>query len=138
MGSGNWVWEVARQSRVRAALPVGSYLDIKRHLDIKEVLVFPQMPSHLVFGVLQVILQLPDGVLQRQGCLGTCFGAGTSPAGFLFCPLQRQGSCHGQLVHDGASHQEFGTKKSHVNKHGETGRAPCMDCKHAEGRDFKH
>lgn len=71
--------------QVRAALPVGSYLNIKCHLDIKQVLVLPQVPSHLVLGVSQVVLQLHDGVLQRQGCSGPCFGAGTSPAGFLLC-----------------------------------------------------
>lgn len=46
------------------ALPVGSYLDIQGHLDVQQVLVLPQVPGHLGFGVAQVILQLPDGVLQ--------------------------------------------------------------------------
>lgn len=128
VGSGDWAWEVARQSRVRAALPVGSYLDIKGHLDIKQVLVLPQVPSHLVFGVSQVVLQLPDGVLQRQGCSGPCFRAGTFPTAFLLCPSQRQGSGNGQLVRDGASHQELGTKKSPVNRDEEAGSAPAMAC----------
>lgn len=79
----DWVWEVAKQSRVRAALPVSSYLNIKGHLDIKQVLVLPQMPSHLTFGVSQVILQLPNCVLQRQVCSETCFGGVTSLMGFL-------------------------------------------------------
>ena len=126
MGSGDWAWEVARQSRVRAALPVGSYLDIKGHLDIKQVLVLPQVLSHLVFGVSQVVLQLPNGVLQRQGCTGPCFGAGSFPTGFLLCPSWRQGSCNGQFVHDGTSHQELGTMKSHANRDEEAGRAPGM------------
>lgn len=107
MRSGDWAWEVARQSRVRAALPVGSYLDIQGHLDIKQVLVLPQVPSHLIFGVSQVILQLPNGVLQRQWHSGLCLGAGTSPTGFLLCPLQRQGSCNGQLVPLGPSDHEI-------------------------------
>lgn len=119
---------MARQRRVRAALPVGSYLDIKGHLDIKQVLVLPQVPSHLIFGVSQVILQLPDGVLQRQGHSGPHFVAGTSPTDFLFCLSQTQGNCSGNLVHNGTSHQQLGTMKSHSNGDEEAGRAPGMTC----------
>lgn len=138
LGSGDWAWEVARQSRVRAALPVGSYLNIKCHLDIKQVLVLPQVSSHLVFGVSQVILQLPDGVLQRQRCSVPHFGAGTSPVGLLLCPLQSQGSCNGQLVHNDTSHQEPGIVKSHANRDGEAGRAPGMECECVEEGGFNH
>lgn len=120
---------LARQRRVRAALPVGSYLDIKGHLDIKQVLVLPQVPSHLIFGVSQVILQLPDGVLQRQGHSGAHFVAGTSPTGFLLCLSQTHRNCNGNLVCNGTSHQQLGTMKSHANRDEEAGRAPGMTCK---------
>lgn len=120
---------LARQRRVRAALPVGSYLDIKGHLDIKQVLVLPQVPSHLIFGVSQVILQLPDGVLQRQGHSGAHFVAGTSPTGFLLCLSQTHRNCNGNLVHNDTSHQQLGTMKSHANRDEEAGRAPGMTCK---------
>lgn len=47
--------------------PVGGDLNIKCHLDIKQVLVLTQVTGHLPLGALQFVVQLVDSLLQTQG-----------------------------------------------------------------------
>lgn len=46
--------------------PVGGDLNIKRHLDVEQVLVLTQVTSHLPLGALQFVVQLVDGLLETQ------------------------------------------------------------------------
>lgn len=46
--------------------PVGSYLDIQGHLDIEEVLVLPQVLSHLTLQVPQLSIQVANGILLQM------------------------------------------------------------------------
>ncbi len=49
-----WVW------------PVGCDLDVQRHLDVQQVLVFTQMTGHLTFGAPQSRFQLLNSVLDKR------------------------------------------------------------------------
>lgn len=44
-------------------VPVSCNLNVKGHFDIEQVLVLPEVARHLVLGVPQVTLQLPNAVL---------------------------------------------------------------------------
>lgn len=46
--------------------PVGCDLDVQSHLDVEQVLVFPQMLGHLALQVPQLGVQLANGVLLHQ------------------------------------------------------------------------
>lgn len=48
---------------VLSDLPICRYLNIKSHLDIQQILVLPQVTSHLTFSAPQLILQLRYAIL---------------------------------------------------------------------------
>lgn len=51
---------------VPGSAPVGCDLDVQSHLDVEQVLVFPQMLGHLALQVPQLGVQLANGVLLHQ------------------------------------------------------------------------
>ena len=51
--------------------PVGGDLNVQRHLDIQQVLVFAQVTRHFSFGASQGDLQLLDRVLRTNQIMGT-------------------------------------------------------------------
>lgn len=51
---------------VHGPAPVGRYLDVQGHLNVKQVLVFPQMLGHLALQVPQLSVQLANSVLFNQ------------------------------------------------------------------------
>lgn len=54
-------------------LPVGGNLHIQGHLDIKEVLVFTKVTSHIIFHFGNLSLQTSNGVLVTTSLLGQPF-----------------------------------------------------------------
>ena len=59
LSTGNGVYFI----ELKAGAPVSCYLYVKSHLDIEQVLILPQVLSHLALQAPQLGIQVADGVL---------------------------------------------------------------------------
>ena len=51
---------------MRDTSPVRQYLHIQSHLDVQQVVVFPQVTGHVKFAVYELILKFFDCVLEER------------------------------------------------------------------------